>query len=64
MSRILKQYADQINGIELFPIISLLIFTLFFAAMLAYVRKMSNDSVEEMSRLPLELQEENIQNNA
>jgi hypothetical protein len=60
MSRILKQYADQINGIELFPIISLLIFTLFFAAMLAYVRKMSNDSVEEMSRLPLELQEENI----
>jgi hypothetical protein len=25
---------------------------------------MSNDSVEEMSRLPLELQEENIQNNA
>lgn len=64
MSKIIKQYADQVSGIEIYPMVSLMIFTVFFAAMLFYVRKMSQDSVDEMSKLPLEMQDNNDQNNA
>jgi hypothetical protein len=64
MSKIIKQYADQVSGIEIYPMVSLMIFTVFFAAMLFYVRKMSQDSVDEMSKLPLEMQDNNDKNNA
>jgi uncharacterized membrane protein len=59
MSKIIKQYADQVNGIEVYPIVSLLIFIIFFAGMLLYVRQMSRESINELSNMPLDLQEEN-----
>jgi cytochrome c oxidase cbb3-type subunit 4 len=59
MSKIIKQYADQVNGIEVYPIVSLLIFIIFFAGMLMYVRQMSRESINELSNMPLDLQEEN-----
>lgn len=64
MSKIIKQYADQVNGIEIYPIISLLIFTIFFVGMLMYVRQMSKESINELSNMPLDLQEENKTPNA
>ncbi len=39
MLKFIRQYADKISGIEIYPIISLLIFVIFFAAMLFYVIK-------------------------
>lgn len=64
MSKIIKQYADQVNGIEVYPIVSLLIFTIFFVGMLLYVRQMRKESVHELSNMPLDLQEENKTQNA
>jgi cytochrome c oxidase cbb3-type subunit IV len=58
MLKFIRQYADKIGGIEIYPIISLVIFVLFFLAVLVYVRKMKQSSVDAMSQLPLDLQEE------
>jgi hypothetical protein len=58
MSKIIKQYADQIAGIEWYPVASLIIFTLFFAVVLMYVKRMPNEEVSELSNLPLDLSEE------
>jgi cbb3-type cytochrome oxidase subunit 3 len=58
MLKFIRQYADKIDGIEIYPIISLMIFVLFFLAVLVYVRKMKQSSVDEMKQLPLDLQEE------
>jgi cbb3-type cytochrome oxidase subunit 3 len=58
MLKFIRQYADKIGGIEIYPVISLVIFVLFFIAVLVYVRKMKQSSVDEMSQLPLDLQEE------
>ncbi len=44
-------------GVEIYPLISLIMFTLFFAVMLWYVIKMSNNRVTEMSAMPLDLEE-------
>jgi cytochrome c oxidase cbb3-type subunit 4 len=54
MSKILKQYADQVNGIEIYPVFSLILFTLFFAGVLYFVSRMGKDTVEQMSQLPLD----------
>ena len=54
MSKILKQYADRVNGIEIYPIFSMLLFILFFAGVLYFVSRMGRDTVEEMSQLPLD----------
>jgi uncharacterized membrane protein len=64
MSKIIKEYADQVNGIEVYPIVSLLIFTIFFVGMLLYVRQISKESVHELSNMPLDVQEENKTQNA
>lgn len=64
MSKIIKQYADQVNGIEVYPIVSLLIFTIFFVGMLLYVRQMSKERVHELSNMPLDVQEDNKCQNA
>lgn len=58
MLKFIRQYADKIEGIEIYPIISLLIFVTFFVAVLVYVRKMKQSSIDEMKQLPLDLQEE------
>jgi cbb3-type cytochrome oxidase subunit 3 len=44
-------------GVEIYPLISLIMFTLFFAVMLWYVAKMSKNRVAEMSDMPLDLEE-------
>jgi cbb3-type cytochrome oxidase subunit 3 len=51
-------------GIEIYPLFSLVLFTLFFAIVLLYVWKMTKSRVNEMSALPLELepQDTNIKN--
>ena len=59
MFKFIKQYAETIQGIDIYPLISLFIFLLFFIGVIWYVKKMDKKSVEEMSNLPLELNDEN-----
>jgi hypothetical protein len=58
MLKFIRQYADKIDGIEIYPVVSLVIFVVFFLAVLVYVKKMRQSSVDEMSQLPLDLQKE------
>ena len=58
MFKFIKQYAETIRGIDIYPIISLFIFLLFFIAVLWYVTKMDKKSVEEISNLPLDLNDD------
>lgn len=58
MLKYIKGYADSIKGVDIYPIISLLIFVLFFIGVIYYVRKMDKRSVAELKNLPLELEEE------
>lgn len=46
-----------IEGIDIYPIISLLIFTLFFAIVLTRVIRMSKAEVEELSNIPMDSEE-------
>jgi uncharacterized membrane protein len=58
MLKFIRQYADKIDGIEIYPVVSLVIFVVFFLAVLVYAKKMKQSSVEAMSQLPLDLQDE------
>jgi len=64
MLKFISKYADKINGIDIYPIISLIIFVVFFTAMLVYVKKMKKSSIDEMKNLPLDLVEEPKTTNA
>lgn len=59
MFKFIKQYAESIQGIDIYPIISLFIFLFFFIAVLWFVRKMDKRQVEKMSNLPLDLEDDN-----
>jgi cytochrome c oxidase cbb3-type subunit 4 len=57
MLRFIKHNLTGMLGVEIYPLISLIMFTLFFAVMLWYVIKMSKNRVAEMSAMPLDLEE-------
>jgi cytochrome c oxidase cbb3-type subunit IV len=59
MFKFIKQYVETIGGIDIYPIISLLIFVLFFIGVLWYVRKMDKCKVDEIKNLPLDLSDDN-----
>lgn len=54
MLKFIKQYAESIAGVNIYPIVSLLIFFLFFVAVLYYVKKMNKTEVNDLRNLPLE----------
>jgi cbb3-type cytochrome oxidase subunit 3 len=47
-------YLEKIGGIDIFGIISLFIFVLFFLVMLIWVFKTSKKQFNEISRIPLD----------
>ncbi len=57
MLRFIKHNLTGMLNVEIYPLISLVMFTLFFAVMLWYVIKMSKNRVTEMSAMPLDLEE-------
>jgi cbb3-type cytochrome oxidase subunit 3 len=59
MLKFIKQHAATIKDIDIYPIFSLLVFVLFFIAVIYFVRKMDKRRVEEMRHLPLDLEPEN-----
>ncbi len=54
MYKFIKQYAETIQGVDVYPIISLFIFLIFFIVLLVMVKKMGKERVEALSNLPLE----------
>lgn len=54
MLKFIKQNMETISGIEVFPIISLLIFFLFFVGLYWWVFTYKKDKIKELSNLPLE----------
>jgi cytochrome c oxidase cbb3-type subunit 4 len=52
MLKFIKHHMDTIAGIELFPIISLLIFFTFFMGLFIWVFTYNKKQIQEMSELP------------
>ncbi|QCW99508.1 CcoQ/FixQ family Cbb3-type cytochrome c oxidase assembly chaperone [Aggregatimonas sangjinii] len=60
MLKFVKGYMDSIEGIGIYPIISLLIFFTFFVGLYWWVFTASKTHIKEMSELPFD--EDNQQN--
>lgn len=50
----LKNVLESIAGIDIIPIFSLILFSVFFGAVLIWVFKLDNKIVSKMKNLPLE----------
>lgn len=61
MFKFIKKYAEAIEHIAIYPMISLLIFFVFFIVLLIYVKKMDKKSIEILSNIPLDKTETNPQ---
>jgi cytochrome c oxidase cbb3-type subunit 4 len=60
MFKFVKQYAESIDGVNIYPMVSLVIFFLFFVVLLYYVTKMDKAKVKEISRIPLDDDDEQL----
>ncbi len=54
MFKFVKGYMESIEGVATYPMISLLIFFIFFVVLFLWVVTASKAHVKEMSELPLE----------
>lgn len=61
MLKFVKGYMDSIEGIEIFPIISLLIFFTFFIGLFYWVFTAKKEYIKYVSDLPLEQDNQNDQ---
>lgn len=52
MLKFVKHNMESISGIEIFPIISLLIFFIFFVGLYTWVYTYKKEKITEMSLLP------------
>lgn len=52
MLKFIKHNMETISGIEIYPIISLLIFFLFFVGLYVWVFTYKKDKITEMSNIP------------
>jgi fructose-specific phosphotransferase system IIC component len=59
MLRFIKHNLSSIDGISIYPILSLLIFVLFFILVITYVVRMKKAEITELSSIPLEENSEN-----
>ncbi|SHH74293.1 cytochrome C oxidase subunit IV [Wenyingzhuangia marina] len=54
MLKFVKNYMTSIEGIEIYPMISLSIFFVFFALLFFWVIKAKKEYIEKVSNLPFE----------
>ena len=54
MLKFIKHNLEGIDGVEIYPIISLLLFFLVFTTMIVFVYKLPKRRIEEGSQLPLD----------
>ncbi|MGJ5641182.1 CcoQ/FixQ family Cbb3-type cytochrome c oxidase assembly chaperone [Formosa sp. S-31] len=57
-----KHYMDSISGIEIYPIISLLIFFSFFMILFWWVFTAKKDYIDTVSHIPFDNENDNHQN--
>ncbi|MUP47312.1 CcoQ/FixQ family Cbb3-type cytochrome c oxidase assembly chaperone [Gramella sp. BOM4] len=62
MLKFVKGPLESIDGVEIYPIISLLIFFIFFTALFWWVITARKDYIRDVSYIPLELEEQEIPN--
>ncbi len=58
-----RDVLQSLEGIELYPIISLIIFVSFFAALIIWMIKVDKKYIKKMKNLPLEKEDESENNN-
>jgi cbb3-type cytochrome oxidase subunit 3 len=58
MLKFVKGYMESIDGIATYPMISLLIFFIFFVGLFVWVFTASKEHIKEMSEIPLENNDE------
>lgn len=61
MLKYIKGHMDSIQDIEIYPIITLIIFFSFFTILFIWVVTSKKKYIEEVSNIPLELDEEKNQ---
>lgn len=54
MLKFVKNYMESIEGVAIYPMISLLIFFVFFVLLLWWVLTASKNYVDQMSQMPLD----------
>lgn len=54
MLKFIKHNLEGIEGVEIYPIISLLLFFTVFVTMLVFVFKLPKKGIDEVSQLPLD----------
>lgn len=59
----IKDYLQTIDAVSIYPIISMIVFILFFAAVLIWIFKLDKKYINRMENLPLEKDGENNFNN-
>ncbi|QCX39430.1 CcoQ/FixQ family Cbb3-type cytochrome c oxidase assembly chaperone [Aureibaculum algae] len=59
MLRYIKHNFDSMVDIEIYPMISLILFFAVFVTMLVHVMRIPKESIESISNLPLEEDENN-----
>jgi len=62
MLKFVKHNLETISGVEVYPILSLLIFFLFFVALYTWTYTYKKDKINELSRIPFDGTEENQTN--
>ncbi|AXT62309.1 CcoQ/FixQ family Cbb3-type cytochrome c oxidase assembly chaperone [Aquimarina sp. AD10] len=58
MLKFVKGHMESIEGIAIYPIISLLIFFVFFALLFWWVFTAKKEHIKEVSQIPLETENE------
>ena len=53
MLKFIKHHMETIIGIEIFPLISFIIFFIFFTGLFVWVAYMKKDEVNQLAQLPL-----------
>ena len=47
-------YLEQITGVSIYPVISLVLFTVFFTGVMIWIWRMDKKEIERIEKLPLE----------
>jgi len=63
MFKFIKQYAEKMDHVAVYPMISLFIFFIFFVVLLVFVKKMDKQRIIELSNIPLDNDETNNSTN-
>jgi cytochrome c oxidase cbb3-type subunit 4 len=64
MYKFIQQYAEKMDKAQIYPMISLVIFFLFFVVLLYCVKKMDKKDLSVLSNIPLDDNDKNLPANS